>query len=32
MGQVADAYTTVREQMISHRPTLWGEIKAEVHR
>ena len=31
MSQVADAYTSVREQMLSHRPTLWGKIKAELH-
>ncbi len=28
MGQVADAYTSVREQMISHTPALWEEIRA----
>ncbi len=31
MGQVADAYTSVREQMISHRPTLWEQIKPKLH-
>jgi hypothetical protein len=30
MGQVADAYTSVREQMISHTPALWSEIKAKL--
>ena len=28
MGPVADAYTSVREQMSSHGPRLWEEIKA----
>ena len=32
MGQVADAYTAAREQMISYRPRLWEEIKAKLHR
>jgi hypothetical protein len=32
MGQVADAYTAVREQVISYRPTPWEEIKAKLHR
>jgi len=31
MGQVADAYTSVREQMISHPPALWKDIKAKLH-
>jgi hypothetical protein len=31
MGQVADAYTAVREQMISHTPALWEEIKVRLH-
>jgi hypothetical protein len=31
MGQVADAYTAVREQVISHTPALWEEIKAKLH-
>jgi len=31
MDQVADAYTAVREQMISHRLTLWEEIKTKLH-
>jgi TPR repeat protein len=31
MGQVADSYTAVREQMISHRPALWEDIKAKLH-
>jgi TPR repeat protein len=30
MRQVADAYTEVREQMISHTPALWEEIKAKL--
>jgi TPR repeat protein len=32
MSQVADAYTTVREQMISHTPAVWEELKANLHR
>jgi WD40 repeat protein/serine/threonine protein kinase len=31
MSQVADAYTSVREQTISHKPALWEEIKAKLH-
>jgi len=31
MRQVADAYTDVREQMISPTPALWEEIKARLH-
>jgi len=31
MDQIADAYMSVREQVISHRPTLWEEIKAKLH-
>jgi WD40 repeat protein/serine/threonine protein kinase len=27
MDQVADAYASVREQVMAHGPTLWGEIK-----
>ena len=30
MSQVADAYTEVRTQMNSHRPSLWEEIKAKL--
>jgi TPR repeat protein len=30
MRQVADAYTEVREQMISHTPALWEQIKAKL--
>jgi WD40 repeat protein len=30
MTDVADAYTSVREQMISHRPVLREEIKAKI--
>jgi TPR repeat protein len=32
MTQVADAYTSVREQMISHQPMLSEEIEAKLHR
>jgi hypothetical protein len=32
MTQVADAHTSVREQMISHRPVLPEEIEAKLHR
>jgi len=32
MRQVADAYTSVREQTISHRPMLWEEIKTKLQR
>jgi TPR repeat protein len=31
MRQVADAYTEVREQMISHTPAPWEQIKAKLH-
>ncbi len=32
MTEVADAYTSVREQVTAHRPTLWGAIKAKLQR
>jgi hypothetical protein len=32
MGQVADAYTALREQMISRTPSLWKTIKAKLQR
>jgi hypothetical protein len=31
MSQVAEAYGSVREQMVSHTPVLREEIKAEIH-
>jgi TPR repeat protein len=31
MGPVADAYTAGPEQVMSHRPTLWGQIQAKLH-
>ena len=32
MGQVADAHTALREQMISRTPSLWKTIKAKLQR
>jgi hypothetical protein len=32
MAEVADAYMSTREQMISNTPALWKEINAKIPR